>query len=79
LLASFATAMPFWRWFDPLPVLDSWDKAKAADAAATPATAADARAPRKRRWWRRRDRAIAGTSPGVDEGEAATLKGIIDG
>jgi len=27
LLLSAITAMPFWRWFDPLPVLESWDKA----------------------------------------------------
>ena len=30
LLLSAITTMPFWRWFDPLPVLDSWEKASAA-------------------------------------------------
>ena len=30
LLLSAITTMPFWRWFDPLPVLDSWEKAAAA-------------------------------------------------
>ena len=30
LLLSAITTMPFWRWFDPLPVLDSWEKANVA-------------------------------------------------
>jgi hypothetical protein len=26
LFMSMLTAVPFWTWFDPLPVLDSWDR-----------------------------------------------------
>ncbi len=26
MLASFLSAMPMWKWFDPLPVLSSWGK-----------------------------------------------------
>jgi hypothetical protein len=26
LLATALTALPFWRWVDPLPVLDAWEQ-----------------------------------------------------
>jgi hypothetical protein len=29
LFMSMLTAVPFWTWFDPLPVLDSWDQVRA--------------------------------------------------
>jgi len=28
LFMSMLTAVPFWTWFDPLPVLDSWDQSR---------------------------------------------------
>lgn len=28
LFMSMLTAVPFWTWFDPLPVLDSWDRVR---------------------------------------------------
>jgi hypothetical protein len=28
LLASMFTSLPFWRWIDPLPVLDSWEQGR---------------------------------------------------
>jgi hypothetical protein len=43
LLLSVISTLPFWRWMDPLPVLESWKKASVA---------------RKRWWFQRRRREI---------------------
>ncbi|HLL89661.1 MAG TPA: Ig-like domain-containing protein, partial [Tepidisphaeraceae bacterium] len=54
LLASLFAAMPFWRWFDPLPIVDAWDKASATASG-------------RRRWWRLWRRGGGGSAPTVPE------------
>jgi hypothetical protein len=76
LLTSFLTQMPFWRWFDPLPVLDSWDKAK------TPGVAASGRRQRRAPWYRWRGRGMGGGSASrpatTASDDGSELKDILD-